>query len=65
MKAETRYQRIGREQAERQAARLRAKLPKRLRRARETALERHARLVYEQDRDFPWPGDDIPDEPLF
>ena len=69
---ETRYQRITREQSERQAARalreaVRRKGERHFRRRkyRETQFEMQARLVYDHDRDFDLPGDDLPEKPQF
>ena len=69
--SETRYQRIGREQAERQAQRAermertRQQSHRRPRKHRQDAYEINARLVYDHDRNFDWPGDDIPERPKF
>ena len=61
---ETRYQRIGREQRERQAARAKREKGRR-KHSRETQIELQARLVYDHDRDFDLPGDDLPERPQF
>ena len=62
---ETSYQRIGREQRERQAARAKREVARWRNKRQETQVERQARLVYDHDRDFDLPGDDLPEAPQF